>query len=78
MACFRTSRLVLVRATLISSGTPSDAGIWLRAKTARFLTSVSGSFSIRSVIAPAALRPPSDEPEDARCARRYRWRSWRR
>ena len=53
----RTSGLRLVRATRMSSGTPSSSGICVSAKTACFLTSVSGSSRIASSIAAAAFCP---------------------
>src|SRR5215469_17310025 len=57
MACLRTSGLRLVWATSISLGTPSSLGSWLKAKTAFFFTSVSGSFSMAPVIVLAARLP---------------------
>lgn len=55
MACLRASGLRWLRATSIRLGTPSSLGNCLSAKTAFFLTSVSGSFWIASAMAEAAL-----------------------
>src|SRR5579872_7542514 len=55
MACLRTAGLRLDWATSMSLGTPSSLGIWLRAKTAFFFTSVSGSFSMALELAEAAF-----------------------
>ena len=64
IACFRTAAFLLFRATSISFGTPSSLGSWLRAKTARRLTSVSGSRSMASAIVAAASVPGAlREPE---------------
>ena len=65
IACLRTAAFLLFLATSISFGTPSSFGSWLRAKTALFLTSVSGSRSIASAIADdglvaGALREPEE------------------
>src|SRR2546429_8324456 len=57
IASLRTSRFRLARATWTSLGEPSSLGSWLNANTAFFFTSVSGSFSIASEIALAALSP---------------------
>ena len=53
-ASFRTTGFLFVRATWMSSGTPSLRSISLSANTAFFFTSVSGSFSIAPVIVLAA------------------------
>src|SRR6266446_1719094 len=69
IACLRTSRLWLVCATSINLGTPWSFGNWLNAKTAFFLTSVSGSFSIAPVIAPIAFCPALCASQNNACPR---------
>src|SRR5260370_28107486 len=69
IACFRTAGFRLFCATSISFGTPSSFGSWLRAKTAFFFTSVSGSFSIAPVIVPTAFFPAFCASQKSACPR---------
>ncbi len=65
---------MFVFAMLMSSGTPSPRSIWLRAKTAFFFTSVSGSFSMASLMTFAIFWPAFWASQNSACERTSR--SW--
>src|SRR5262249_405820 len=77
IACLRTSGLRFLRATSIKSGTPSWSGICVSAKTAFFLTSVSGSFWMASWIALAAFLPAFCASQNRAWPRTEALASWR-